>query len=89
MNKPSVSGILSKKARGYHSSGTIKRGRQIVARYYECDSIPLDCLEEVKKHYPEAFTGRAIRQYAPEIRRPCLIVPTQAEIKRQSRLSQA
>jgi len=81
---PLIGQILSRHNAGYHADGSVKRGRQIVADYYVVDELTSQCMEDVLKHYPHASTGVLKSKYAPEQRKPCVILPTQAELKRCS-----
>jgi len=64
---------------GCFSSGTIRRGRQIVAYYAVCDSLPDAAIASI----PGAVRIGVGSEYAPEIRRPAVMVYTKAEQARR------
>lgn len=86
-SRPSVDWLLYKfhPETRMHSRAEVRRGRQIVARVYQCDTLPDSALETIRKHYPGAYRGVVGPRYAPEIRHSSVIVPTDAETRRKSR----
>ena len=71
---------------GYHQNGTIKRGRQIVATVYYCDKLPDDVFATVKQQYPMAERVGIRSEYAPEMKRVGVLIPSKAELKRQAQV---
>ncbi len=64
---------------GCHRGGTIRRGRQIVAYYEVCDSLPDAAVASI----PGAIRIVAGSEYAPELRHPAIMVYTKAEQARR------
>lgn len=83
MARSSIGYLLSRFDSGYHADATIKRGRQVVARVYMCDRVSPECIVAIRKEYPEAHTGKSRSEYAPEMSCPCVVVPTDAEMRRR------
>jgi hypothetical protein len=67
----------------YYAHGTIKQGRKLQAYFYKLSKpATSEQIQELRKNYPNIYTGYAGSQYAPEQRASVLIFPSKAEIKR-------
>lgn len=69
----------------YHAS-ELKEGRKVKAYvYFLARPISDSQREQVKARLPHASFGTTCKEYAPELRSACIIIPSQAELKRQKK----
>lgn len=77
---------LYKAGIAYHSTGTIKSGRKVLAYYYKlCNPITAEQLQAIQAVIPEVTTGDYRAQYAPEITGKVLVIKSKAQILREYR----
>lgn len=75
--------LMHERGMGFHANHRVTRGRQLVGWLYTCDTVSDEDMDAIKQLIPSAERWKSQMQYAPEIVKACVFVPSKAELKRR------